>query len=125
MKLLLTFFLYILHKPIEEKKIFSTFSNLSIIHIISICQFDRPTTGHTSNEMEDNSETYPNFNSFMLIKWPNRPSPLKLFLVVINKNKARILNRINRTQKALNCLKIRPTDLELFLDCQTIVCHVD
>ena len=55
------------------------------------------------------------------IKWTNWPSPLKLFLVVINKNKARILNRIHiRTQKALNWLKIRPTDLKLFLDCQTI-----
>ena len=29
------------------------------------------------------------------IKWTNWPSPLKLFLVVINKNKARILNRIH------------------------------
>ena len=47
--------------------------------------------------------------------------PLKSFLVVINKKWARILNRIHRwTQKALNLLKIRPTDLDTFLDCQTI-----
>ena len=48
--------------------------------------------------------------------------PLKSFLVVINKKWARILNRIHRrTQKALNLLKIRPTDLDTFLDCQTIL----
>ena len=47
--------------------------------------------------------------------------PLKSFLVVINKKWARILNRIHRrTQKALNLLKIRPTDLDTFLDCQTV-----
>ena len=52
------------------------------------------------------------------VKWTNWPSPLKLFLVVINKNKARILNRIHRrTQKALNWLKIWHTD---FLDCPTV-----
>ena len=47
--------------------------------------------------------------------------PLKSFLVVINKKWARILNRIHRrTQKALNLLKTRPTDLDTFLDCQTV-----
>ena len=47
--------------------------------------------------------------------------PLKSFLVVINKKWARILNRIHRrTQKALNLLKIWPTDLDTFLDCQTV-----
>ena len=47
--------------------------------------------------------------------------PLKSILVVINIKWARILNRIHRrTQKALNLLKIWPTDLDTFLDCQTI-----
>ena len=47
--------------------------------------------------------------------------PLKFFLEVIHKNKDRILIRIHgRTQKALNWLKIWPTDLERFLDCHFI-----
>ena len=63
---------------------------------------------------------YPNFNSFMHIKSPNWP-PLKLFLVVIIRNKVRILNRIHRRiQRALNLFKIWLTNLELSLDCQTI-----
>ena len=59
--------------------------------------------------------SYPNFNSFMHAEWPNW-YPSKSFLVVIDKNNARILIRLcRRTQNALNWLKIQP-----FLDCQII-----
>ena len=119
MKLLLTFFrIHITQTHRRKKKIFSTFSDLSIIHIISICWFDRYQMKWRITAKPIPISTHLCWH----VKWTNWPSPLKLFLVVINKNKARILNRIHiiRTQKALNWLKIRPTDLELFLDCQTI-----
>ena len=52
--------------------------------------------------------SYPNFNSFMHAEWPNW-HPSKSFLVVIDKNNARMLIRLcRRTQNALNGLKYSP-----------------
>ena len=52
-------------------------------------------------------------SSHLYYKMAKMTPPLKSFLVVINKKWARILNRIHRrTQKALNSLKIPPTDLQ-------------
>ena len=64
---------------------------------------------------------HPKFQLIYVYKMAKLTPPLKFFLEVIHKNKDRILIRIHgRTQKALNWLKIWPTDLERFLDCHFI-----
>ena len=109
---------YIIHRDLNQFETAFTKCQVCVTHFYILAFFGYLLK--TDHFFWRETFPYPNFNSFMHAEWPNW-HPSKSFLVVIDKNNARMLIRLcRRTQNALNGLKIQPTDLELFLDCQII-----